>query len=100
MRFDFFYLLKFFLLSEVLLSIKSVKESILNTKSESMIASTIKIFSCHDLKLESFSIGIELMLAVILATKSNKQIKQAHTSLKIKINSNKGKPIPRYRTLY
>jgi len=32
-----------------------------------MTPRTIKRFSCHDLKLEPFSIGIELMLAVILA---------------------------------
>ena len=62
-----------------------------------MTVRSIERFSCHDLKLEPFNIGIELMLAVILVaditeSENNKQTKQAHISLKIKLNSNKGKP--------
>ena len=62
-----------------------------------MTARAIKRFSYHDLKLELFNIRIKLMLAVILAADiidqrtTNKQTKQAHISLKTKINSNKGK---------
>ena len=45
-----------------------------------------------------FSIGIELMLALMLEvelvaeSENNKQGKQTHIRLKTKINSNKGKP--------
>jgi len=62
-----------------------------------MTPRTILRFSCHDLKLEPFNIGIELMVTVILVgviseqRTTNKQTKQAHISLKTKINSNKGK---------
>ena len=55
------------------------------------------MFSCYDLKLKAFNVGMKLMLAVILAVNitesdNNKQTKQAQISLKTKINSNKGKP--------
>ena len=51
----------------VLSSVRGGGESTLNVRSRSMITRTIKRFFCHDLKLESFSIGIELMLTIILA---------------------------------
>ena len=66
MRFDFSHLSISFLSSRVLLFIRRGGESILNAKLRSMTTRTIKRFSYHDLKLDSFSIGIELMLTVIL----------------------------------
>ena len=48
-------------------------ESTLNARPRSMIARTIKRFSYHDLKLEPFSIGIELMLTIILAADITEQ---------------------------
>ena len=64
-----------------------------------MTPRTILRFSCHVLKFVPFSIGIELMLALMLEAKlvaesgNNKQAKQTHIRLKTKkINSNKGKP--------
>ena len=70
-----------------------------------MTERTIKRFFCHNLKLESFSIGIELMLTVILTADISKQritnkqkkfllvLKQKQIQLKVN-------PILRYQTLY
>ena len=66
MRFDFSHLSISFLSLGVLLFVRYGGESILNAKLRSMTTRTIKRFSYHDLKLDSFSIGIELMLTVIL----------------------------------
>ena len=63
-----------------------------------MTAKTIERFSCNDLKLEPFNIGIEFILIVVILAvditelENNNQTKQAHIILKTKLNSNKGKP--------
>ena len=98
MRFDFSHLSISLFSSEELSSVRCAGEETLNARSRSMTPRTIWRFSCHVLKFVPFSIGIELMLALMLETelvvesKNNKQAKQTHIRLKTKINSNKGKP--------
>ena len=59
-----------------------------------MTPRTIKRFSCHDLKLEPFSIGIELKLAIILAElfideqRTTNKITSSHKSKKTNNNNN------------
>ena len=106
MRFDFSRLSISLFSSKKLSLVRGAGEKTLNARSRSMTPRTIWRFSCHVLKFVPFSIGIELMMAVMLEaelvveSENNKQEKQTHIRLKTKINSNKGKPISRYRTLY
>jgi hypothetical protein len=98
MRFDFSHLSISLFSSEVLSSLRGGGESVLNARSRSITPRTIKRLSFQDLKLEPLSIGIELILAVILAgliaekrTTTIETSSQTKLILREKINSNKGK---------
>jgi hypothetical protein len=98
MRFDFSHLSISLFSSEVLSSLRGGGESVLNARSRSITPRTIKRLSFQDLKLEPLSIGIELILAVILAgliaekrTTTIETSSQTKLILRAKINSNKGK---------
>ena len=53
--------------SKVVPSVKNGGKVTLNAMSKSMAMRTLKKFSCHNLKLDPFSIRIKLLLVVILA---------------------------------
>jgi hypothetical protein len=98
MRFYFSHLSISLFSSEVLSSLRGGGESVLNARSRSITPRTIKRLSFQDLKLEPLSIGIELILAVILAgliaekrTTTIETSSQTKLILRAKINSNKGK---------
>ena len=88
MRFDFSHLSISLFLSEELSTVRGAGEETLNARSRSMTPRTIWRFSCHVMKFVPFSIGIELMLAVMLEaelvaeSENNKQAKQTHIRCK------------------